>query len=636
MAKRSFMRKFYILWLLVISITAQAQVGKGKSIYINISFKNADLNSFESIEKFKFSGTEPNTNVYYTYTLKKTAIEHSNPAPFIAFSCRWEEVNASPENSKLSIRFSKNGNQWTTYKEITKDNHFEGPKNHFVSELDFIDKDYKFYQVQVVTNLNKEDNQIENLKLNFFNPYGERDAYDIENLFKQRSCSSTITMMKLIEKYEQSQKKEKNTTSTTQLLKHPPIQNTFKNIDFEKQLKLDYTGTQNPVDITIPQGVDNTNSCPCPLPAYITRTQWNCPQGQGIAPGVVTNPAVTHLIVHHSAGNNTAADWNAVVLSIWNFHTGTNGYSDIGYNWLVAPNGVLYEGRGSGNLNQNVQGAHFCGFNQATMGTCMIGTFTLVDITTAARTTLSNILAWKACQAGIPAIGTALHASSGLTLNRISGHRDGCATDCPGTTFYNTLPTVRTDVDAVINACNPVVPCTASLQINVTGCPNNTLNFTPINIQNGGTAPTFAWYLNNTFVQNGASYTLNNAINTDKVFAKMTSNAACATPTQVNSDTLTISCIVTTAIIDIDGLQYCRISPNPNNGIFAVQMQLTKTTTLQYRLLDAMGKQIFVTNKERQVGVINKSFHQKNLAAGLYSLEILFNNKPMVYKIVVQ
>ncbi|MFN7929681.1 MAG: hypothetical protein U0Y68_17395 [Blastocatellia bacterium] len=53
-----------------------------------------------------------------------------------------------------------------------------------------------------------------------------------------------------------------------------------------------------------------------------------------------------HLLVHHTANANTATDWAAVVRAIWSFHIFTNGWSDIGYNYLIDPN-VIYEGAGA-------------------------------------------------------------------------------------------------------------------------------------------------------------------------------------------------------------------------------------------------------------------------------------------------
>jgi N-acetylmuramoyl-L-alanine amidase len=196
-------------------------------------------------------------------------------------------------------------------------------------------------------------------------------------------------------------------------------------------------------------------ACTLPQPAFVNRAAWGT--AQTWSPSTTT---VTHLIVHHAAGTNTSSDWGAVVLGIWNFHTtpsgsGGAGYSDIGYNWLVAPNGVLYEGRYKSSIS-NIQGAHFCGTNGNTMGVCMLGDYTNITITPAARNTLAQVLAWKACERNIDPLQTSFHANSGLTINNISGHRDGCATQCPGNTFYPDLPGVRIDVSNIINGATPV------------------------------------------------------------------------------------------------------------------------------------------------------------------------------------
>lgn len=196
------------------------------------------------------------------------------------------------------------------------------------------------------------------------------------------------------------------------------------------------------------QEVTSTSGCPCDKPAVITRAGWNCPQTNN--PGYAFT-TVTHLIVHHSAGSNTSSDWPAVVLSIWNSHVNTNGWADIGYNYLIDPQGRLYEGRGGGD---NVTGAHFCGTNGGTMGTCILGTYTSTSMPDTARKVLTRLLAWKACGSSINPIGNSWHASSSRNLSHISGHRDGCATECPGQRTYNELPALRTAVADQIAACN--------------------------------------------------------------------------------------------------------------------------------------------------------------------------------------
>jgi uncharacterized protein (TIGR03437 family) len=169
---------------------------------------------------------------------------------------------------------------------------------------------------------------------------------------------------------------------------------------------------------------------------------------------------VTHLIVHHTVNDNNSADWPAVVRSIWNFHIFTNGWADVGYNYLIDPNGVIYEGRSGGD---NVVGAHFSGANAGTMGVAMLGTFTSVQPATKALTSLKKILAWKCDQRDLDPTGTSLHAASRLNLRTISGHRDGPAsTECPGDSFYPLLPAIRTEVKNLLSSAVAVAAVSAA------------------------------------------------------------------------------------------------------------------------------------------------------------------------------
>ncbi|MBK7408702.1 MAG: N-acetylmuramoyl-L-alanine amidase [Saprospirales bacterium] len=190
--------------------------------------------------------------------------------------------------------------------------------------------------------------------------------------------------------------------------------------------------------------------CPCPQPNYLDRLGW-CPSGNCPIDPTPQPTVVTHLIVHHSAGSNSSSDWSAVVRSIWDYHVNVNGWDDIGYNWLIDPNGVLYEGRGN-----DLQGAHFCGTNAGTMGICMLGTFTSVVPSNQSVGKLEKLLAWKCCDRNIDPEDFSFHPNSGLNLFNISGHRDGiCSTECPGDSLYARLPLIRTDVKDSIDACLP-------------------------------------------------------------------------------------------------------------------------------------------------------------------------------------
>jgi hypothetical protein len=221
-----------------------------------------------------------------------------------------------------------------------------------------------------------------------------------------------------------------------------------------------------------PQDIEVTDrSCPCPVPEIQTRAQW-CPDGTCFPHPSPSWTNVTHLIIHHSAGTNSSSDWAGVVRAIWDFHVNGNGWSDIGYNWLIDPNGVVYEGRGD-----NILGAHFCGTNGGTAGTCVMGNFTDIQPTTDAINSLVELYTWKACDKNLDVLASAYHNSSGLTIPRVSGHRDGCATACPGNSFYPMLPDIRQQMfDHIVAGCSGL-PGPTGLSGTITGDTEATLSW---------------------------------------------------------------------------------------------------------------------------------------------------------------
>lgn len=211
------------------------------------------------------------------------------------------------------------------------------------------------------------------------------------------------------------------------------------------------------IDQEGPQGAtgvaESAALCSCPQPNYCDRSCWcpnnDCPPPSSYSP---TNPG--HLIVHHSAGSNSSSNYAAVVAYIWDLHKNTNGWSDIGYNWLIDPNGVVYEGRGSG-----VSGAHFSCLNSGTLGICILGDYRNFPVSQASLQALSDLLLYEACINGIKPTGSSVHSTSQLLLRHISGHRDannaqvGCpsGTVCPGNVLYQKLDSLALAIEQ--NAC---------------------------------------------------------------------------------------------------------------------------------------------------------------------------------------
>ena len=87
-------------------------------------------------------------------------------------------------------------------------------------------------------------------------------------------------------------------------------------------------------------------------------------------------PAIRFASVHHTAGTNdySPSQAAAIMRGIQIYHVKSNGWNDIGYNFLVDRYGTVYEGR-YGGIDRNVVGAHIRGFNTGAVGVAVIGTF---------------------------------------------------------------------------------------------------------------------------------------------------------------------------------------------------------------------------------------------------------------------
>jgi hypothetical protein len=179
--------------------------------------------------------------------------------------------------------------------------------------------------------------------------------------------------------------------------------------------------------------------------------------------------ATKKLIVHHTDTSNDYVDQagaEAQIRSIYYYHSVTQDWGDIGYNFLIDKFGTIYEGRysrdyagatpsGDDAAGNGVTGAHTSGWNSGTVGVALLGTLTTSDATPAARDALERLLAWEASRHGIDPLAsdTFVNPVSGATVTtpNIAGHRDYAATACPGDTFYPTLPALRTAVAARVN-----------------------------------------------------------------------------------------------------------------------------------------------------------------------------------------
>lgn len=201
-------------------------------------------------------------------------------------------------------------------------------------------------------------------------------------------------------------------------------------------------------------------------PPMISRAAWGADESQVEDPPEYIEK-VKAVFVHHTVGTNdySCAQSASLVRGLMTYHVETEGWNDLGYNFLVDKCGQVFEGRGGG-TDLPVRGAHTFGFNGESAGIAVLGDFEGNESpaqgetykkagkpTRAALESVSRVAAWKLGQyGGDPSAKVTLTAADDTgvwkkgdtpSLNTISGHRDGFATLCPGKNLYPKLGEIR-------------------------------------------------------------------------------------------------------------------------------------------------------------------------------------------------
>ncbi|MDQ4126245.1 MAG: N-acetylmuramoyl-L-alanine amidase [Actinomycetota bacterium] len=237
-----------------------------------------------------------------------------------------------------------------------------------------------------------------------------------------------------------------------------------------RDVTLDYMNTvdgQPVVETEVPIG---RKTAAAGAPDIVTRAEWGADESIKSTSGSCVRQffPVQQLFVHHTVGQNFDSNGKATMRAIYHFHTRTQGWCDVGYNFVVGWDGTIYEGRWARNYGpwevhssedragRAVAGAHVAGYNSGSVGVSVMGNFSEVQPPPAVRRSLAELLAWEADRHDLKPRGehTYRNPETGETrrLKYIAGHRDAGYTECPGNFLYAALPAVRKDTAAVMGA----------------------------------------------------------------------------------------------------------------------------------------------------------------------------------------
>ncbi|MEX0668718.1 MAG: N-acetylmuramoyl-L-alanine amidase [Candidatus Saccharimonadales bacterium] len=200
-------------------------------------------------------------------------------------------------------------------------------------------------------------------------------------------------------------------------------------------------------------------------PNIISRAGWGSPDPHGnkfkgtIRHWRPTYQPVEQVFLHHTVTDSYQSDPKAEMRAIWDYHTNTLGWGDIGYNYVVDSEGRIYEGRFGGD---NVVAGHVYKYNRGSLGAAVLGCFqpgATCDYVNSGPTqapsstvidSLSTLLSWKTTSFEINP--TSVHEFCNLEgkeckqLDTISAHRDVGGTTCNGDLFYDEMSNIRNQV----------------------------------------------------------------------------------------------------------------------------------------------------------------------------------------------
>lgn len=153
----------------------------------------------------------------------------------------------------------------------------------------------------------------------------------------------------------------------------------------------------------------------------VTKSEWG---GRFATNEVAFEKKVNYVIVHHSATPSclNRKQCGSRMRSIQKYHMDERHWADIGYNFAIGSDGVVYEGRGA-----RLVGAHAPGWNSRSYGIVFIGNYQSEDLNDSQVKAWQSLIKWLIDQG---------YLQSNYTLY---AHTQVRETECPGDSLYNTL-----------------------------------------------------------------------------------------------------------------------------------------------------------------------------------------------------
>jgi hypothetical protein len=138
------------------------------------------------------------------------------------------------------------------------------------------------------------------------------------------------------------------------------------------------------------------------------------------------------------------------------------------------------------------------------------------------------------------------------------------------------------------------------------------------------------WYHDGLPISPGGTSQFYTATENGEYWVVFTNHNGCVSP---NSDTITIADIIdTTGVNQIIAEYGISVFPNPNNGVFNIQIENSNYSIATFQIIDITGKVILMDKIDEKRKYIDLS----SISNGLYMLRINIDEQSGTYRIIKQ
>lgn len=176
-------------------------------------------------------------------------------------------------------------------------------------------------------------------------------------------------------------------------------------------------------------------------PTVVSRSAWGAEEAPEAWPPDYRR--VRAVIVHDTGAALEGVDPEAVVRALYYYDAVVREWGDVGYNYLIAPSGTIYEGRAGG---AGAVGRHAGRFDWGSVGIALLGDYGQSGVPAPAQQSLVDLLVRLCLQHDLDPDSVAPFID--LELPAIMGHEEAEPVECPGEALATLLPSLRAQVRA--------------------------------------------------------------------------------------------------------------------------------------------------------------------------------------------